>query len=68
MKPIKRSFTIRGKRTSVSLEEPFWNALKELAAREGLSLAATLLLIDEVRDPEVNLSSAIRVYLFTHRL
>ena len=35
MRPVKRSFTIAGHRTSISLEAPFWDALKEAAAEEG---------------------------------
>ena len=38
----KRSVTIRGHRTSVSLEAPFWEALKEKAAAEGRSLGSLI--------------------------
>ena len=37
---VKRSISIAGHRTSISLEAPFWEALKEIAAREALSVAA----------------------------
>ncbi len=40
-RPVKRSFTIRGHRTSISLEAPFWEALKDAAQREGVSLAVS---------------------------
>jgi predicted DNA-binding ribbon-helix-helix protein len=57
----KRSVTIAGHRTSFSLEEAFWRALKDQARAEGLSLAALIEKID--RDRQGNLSSAVRVYL-----
>jgi predicted DNA-binding ribbon-helix-helix protein len=57
----KRSVTIAGHRTSLSLEEAFWRALKDQARAEGLSAAALIEKID--RDRRGNLSSAVRVYL-----
>ena len=57
----KRSISIAGHRTSISVEEPFWQALKEIAATDGISLAALVAEIDGRRTPEINLSSAIRV-------
>ncbi|MFI4987668.1 MAG: ribbon-helix-helix domain-containing protein [Alphaproteobacteria bacterium] len=57
----KRSVTIAGHRTSVSLEAPFWAALQEIAARRGLSLNALIEEIDRGRGG--NLSSAIRVFV-----
>jgi predicted DNA-binding ribbon-helix-helix protein len=62
LRPVKRSFSIRGHRTSVSLEEPFWQALKEAAARDHLSLAALIARIDESRG-DAGLSSAVRVWI-----
>ena len=62
MKPLKRSFSIAGHRTSISLEAPFWDALKELAARDGISMAQLVARIDEDRG-RTNLSSAVRVYI-----
>ena len=56
----KRSLTIAGHRTSVSLEEPFWDALGRLAQVRGLSVQALVAEIDRGR-AENNLSSAIRV-------
>ncbi|MDB5511711.1 MAG: hypothetical protein JWR08_1194 [Enterovirga sp.] len=58
----KRSLTIAGHRTSVSLEEPFWEALGELAAGRGLSVQALVAAIDGERGAS-NLSSAIRVHV-----
>ena len=62
----KRSLDIAGHRTSVSLEAPFWEALAEIAAAEGKSLAALVAEIDRNRDPATNLSSAIRVFVLEH--
>lgn len=59
----KRSLSIAGHRTSVSLEEPFWEALEELAARRGLSLPALVAEIDAARDAAGNLTSALRVHI-----
>jgi predicted DNA-binding ribbon-helix-helix protein len=57
----KRSVEIGGHRTSISIEQPFWDALKEIADREGVSLNTLVTRIDNARDG--NLSSAIRVYV-----
>ncbi len=57
----KRSVDIDGHRTSVSIEAPFWDALREIAEREKLSLNQLIAKIDKERGG--NLSSAIRVYV-----
>ena len=62
-KPQKRSITIAGHRTSISLEEPFWRGLKEIAQQKGVSIAALVAAIDAVRG-NVSLSTAIRLYTF----
>ena len=59
---VKRSVSIAGHRTSISLEEPFWEGLREIAARESLSVQALIGRIDAERG-EQNLSSAIRVFV-----
>jgi predicted DNA-binding ribbon-helix-helix protein len=61
-KDLKRSLTIAGHRTSLSLEPEFWDALKSAAARAGKSLTAVVEDIDRSRG-ERNLSSAVRVWL-----
>lgn len=63
LRPAKRSFTIAGHRTSISLEGAFWMALRETAAERQLSVAALVAEIDRGRGA-TNLSSAIRVWLF----
>lgn len=60
---VKRSLTIAGHRTSISLEEVFWVELKNLAAARGISIATLVATLDSERS-DANLSSAIRVYLF----
>jgi predicted DNA-binding ribbon-helix-helix protein len=57
----KRSLSIAGHRTSVSLEDDFWAALAEIARARGLSIAALVSEIDRGRG-DANLSSAIRVF------
>ena len=62
MRPIKRSFTIAGHGTSISLEEPFWQGLREAARSEGCTVAALVERIDRQRGG-AGLSSAVRVWL-----
>jgi len=59
---VKRSISIDGHRTSVSLEDPFWDALGEIAAARGISVAAQIGEIDHGRKG-LNLSAAIRTYV-----
>lgn len=65
-KLIKRSVTIAGHATSISLEPIFWEALKRAAEEAGEPLNALIARIDEERT--TNLSSAIRVWLFEQAL
>jgi predicted DNA-binding ribbon-helix-helix protein len=58
--PLKRSITIAGHRTSLSLEPEFWDALGALAQARNRSLAGLVTAIDEARG-HTNLSSALRV-------
>lgn len=58
----KRSLEIAGHRTSISLEDAFWNALRDIARARGLSLAGLVAQVDAARAGE-NLSSAIRVFV-----
>ena len=57
----KHSVEIAGHRTSVSLEEEFWDALRQLAAARGVSMNRLIGEIDEQRSG--NLSSAIRIFV-----
>jgi predicted DNA-binding ribbon-helix-helix protein len=66
---IKRSIVIAGHRTSVSLEDAFWKALKEIAQARRTSLADLIETIDDQRQTgnhTGNLSSAIRVFVLDH--
>jgi predicted DNA-binding ribbon-helix-helix protein len=62
-RPVKRSFTINGHRTSISLEDTFWDALKTAAKEEDIAVAQLVARIDKERDEESNLSGAVRVWL-----
>jgi predicted DNA-binding ribbon-helix-helix protein len=57
----KRSVTIAGHSTSLSLEEEFWNELRKVAAQRGVSLNALVASVDEGRAG--NLSSTLRVFV-----
>ncbi len=59
---IKRSVVIHGHKTSVSLEQPFWDAFRDLAEGEHISTSALLRKVDAERS-HANLSSAIRVFV-----
>jgi predicted DNA-binding ribbon-helix-helix protein len=61
-KDLKRSLTIAGHRTSVSLEPEFWAAFSAAAKSDGRSVASLVAEIDQTRGAR-NLSSAIRVWL-----
>ena len=58
----KRSVMIAGHATSVSLEDEFWEVLRAIAVRRGLSLNALIAEIDQTRSGR-NLSSALRVHV-----
>ena len=59
---VKRSLTISGHRTSVSLEDAFWRRIQILAAKRSQSTSALIAEIDAARG-QANLSSAIRVFV-----
>ena len=63
--PIKRSVTIGGHRTSVSLEDGFWKALADAAAELGVTRAALIGRIDHARPPEVGLATALRLFVLS---
>ena len=62
-RPVKRSLTLRGHRTSVSLEDEFWNAFRGIAARKGRAINDLAAEIDAARGTETGLASAIRLYV-----
>ena len=59
---IKRSLTIAGHRTSISLEDAFWTGLQDIARERASSLAALVADVDRGRG-SANLSSAVRVFV-----
>ena len=62
---VKRSIVIAGHKTSVSLEDAFWEALKEIAAGREATLSELVANIDSSRN-QGNLSSAIRLFVLEH--
>jgi predicted DNA-binding ribbon-helix-helix protein len=65
---IKHSIVIAGHKTSVSLEDPFWNGLKDIAADRDATLADLVTTINKARQARQhgNLSSAIRIFVLDH--
>jgi predicted DNA-binding ribbon-helix-helix protein len=59
---LKRSVAIAGHRTSISLEPPFWEVLRQIAERDAISIQKLIGRIDAERGDQ-NLSSAIRVFV-----
>jgi len=62
---VKRSIVVDGHKTSVSLEQAFWNGLKEIASDRRVTLSELVGSIDSGRD-QGNLSSAIRLFVLGH--
>ena len=65
-RPVKRSLTLQGHRTSVSLEDEFWHAFRDIAAERGQPLNALAAEIDESRDLDTGLASAVRLFVLRH--
>ncbi len=63
MRPQKHSLTLRGHRTSVSLEDAFWHAFLHIAKYEGQTINGLAAKIDEDRGTDMGLASAIRLYV-----
>ena len=67
-RPVKRSLTLGGHRTSVTLEDEFWQAFRDIAAERGAGLNALAAEIDAARAPGTGLATAIRLFvLATYR-
>ena len=62
-RPVKRSLTLQGHRTSVSLEAPFWEEFQRLAREQQRSVNAMAAELDAMRQPPASLASAIRLYV-----
>ncbi|MCF3596250.1 ribbon-helix-helix domain-containing protein [Rhodobacteraceae bacterium LMO-12] len=65
-RPVKHSLSLRGHRTSVSLEEEFWQAFRDIAAERSQPLNALAAEIDEARGLDGGLASAIRLFVLRH--
>ncbi len=68
-RPKKRSLTLKGHRTSVSLEDPFWFEFRRLASEQSRPINDLAAEIDANRGPDIGLASAMRLYIlrsFTH--
>jgi predicted DNA-binding ribbon-helix-helix protein len=59
---LKRSIVIAGHKTSISVEDEFWDSLKEIAGERGMTVAAMIGAIDDDRQ-HANLSSAVRLFV-----
>lgn len=64
-RPVKRSFAIKGHRTSISMEAQFWEALQQAARSENSSVAGLVASIDSRRG-DAGLSSAVRVWILDY--
>ena len=65
-RPQKRSLTLRGHRTSVSLEDEFWQAFRDIAAESGQPINVLAAEIDANRGTDSGLASAIRLFVLRH--
>lgn len=65
-RPAKRSLTLRGHRTSVSLEDEFWQAFRDIAAERGQPINDLAAEIDEARDLQCGLATEIRLFVLRH--
>ena len=63
MRPQKRSLTLQGHRTSVSLEHEFWQAFRKIAEDQGKPINVLAAEIDAARADDTGLASAIRVFV-----
>lgn len=61
--PQKRSVTIAGHHTSVSMEDPFWQELGAIAKSHDMTRAALIGLIDQNRPPDTGLATALRLFV-----
>lgn len=66
-RPAKRSLTLRGHRTSVTLEDIFWKTFCDIAARDAKPINGLAAEIDATRG-DIGLASAIRIYVLERSL
>ncbi|MDH5797663.1 MAG: ribbon-helix-helix domain-containing protein [Paracoccaceae bacterium] len=65
-RPVKHSLTLRGHRTSVSLEDEFWAAFRQIAEEQDKPINLLASQIDESRTADTGLASAIRLFVLAH--
>jgi len=65
-RPVKRSLTLKGHRTSVSLEDDFWQAFRDIADKNNKPINVLAAEIDASRDIDTGLASAIRLYVLRY--
>lgn len=65
-RPVKRSLTLRGHRTSVTLEDEFWRAFRDIAAKEDRAINDLAAEIDAERGLDTGLATAIRLFVLRH--
>ena len=65
-RPVKRSLTLHGHRTSVSLEDEFWQAFRDIAAAQNKPINVLAAQVDEARGTDSGLASAIRLFVLAH--
>ncbi|KAJ04696.1 ribbon-helix-helix domain-containing protein [Sulfitobacter mediterraneus] len=62
-RPVKHSVTLKGHRTSVSLEDEFWREFRAIAGQRGVPINALVAQIDAERGLDLGLASAIRLFV-----
>ena len=67
-RPKKRSLTLDGHRTSVSLEDEFWQEFLRISQKQGKAINALAVEIDHVRGVDLGLASAIRLFVLAQAL
>lgn len=65
-RPAKHSLSLHGHRTSVSLEPEFWDAFRSIAAERGMPLNQLAAGIDDARQGDIGLATAIRLFVLDH--
>ncbi len=62
---VKRSISVAGHKTNISLEDAFWTGLREIARSRTMTVSAVVADID-MRRQHANLSSAVRLFVLEH--
>ncbi|MBA85798.1 ribbon-helix-helix domain-containing protein [Thalassobius sp. S69A] len=65
-RPVKRSLTLRGHRTSVSLEDDFWHGFRAIAETQGKPINVLAAELDAARDLDTGLATAIRLFVLRY--